>query len=88
MLNDEGVYGLYQSDNIATEDHIYTPLSDAINPKLLKENASECLIHNHRFLTYFVFGVPAQPREDIPELMTDPYTKVYVLDNRTGSWFY
>lgn len=88
VLNNQGVFGMYQSNNIATEDHIYTPMSDAINPRLLLENASHFMIHNHRFLTYFVVPIPAQPREDIPELYTDPYTKIYVLDNRTGSWFY
>ena len=74
----DGIFALKQLKNVQSSDRISEPISDNINKRWLKESKSAidtCQTINRLYWTYFV-------------LKERDVTKVYLLDNRTQSWFY
>lgn len=78
QISYDGVFTLNQLKNVQSNDRICVSLTEAINKKWLSE--SDALIDNALTLnrlnwTYVI-------------LRDDEITKVYLLDNRTSSWYY
>ena len=74
----DGIYALNQLHNVQSSDRIATLLSENINKKWLQESKDiidNCQTINRLYWTYFV-------------LKEKELTKIYLLDNRTSSWFY
>jgi hypothetical protein len=74
----DGIFALNQLKNVQSSDRVAMLISDKINKKWLKESKSaidNCKTINRLYWTYFV-------------LMYKGLTKIYLLDNRTQSWFY
>ena len=74
----DGIFALKQLRNVQSSDRISELISDNINKRWLKESKSAidtCQTINRLYWTYFV-------------LKERDVTKVYLLDNRTQSWFY
>ena len=74
----DGVYGLKQLTNVYASDRISELMSEAITKKWTDEDQSvirQAKTINRLYWTYFVL-----PYEDV--------TKIYLLDNRTTSWYY
>lgn len=88
LVSYNGIYALNQLENVQSSDRITTLISEAMNPKWLKESSSDidkCLVLNRLYWTYFIL-----PHKKIPNSLSkdSDYTKIYLLDNRTQSWFY
>lgn len=83
-----GIYALNQLENVQSSDRITTLINEHINPNWLKERKEDidgCITLNRLYWTYFIL-----PHKQIKNSLvkdTD-YTKIYLLDNRTQSWFY
>ena len=74
----DGIFALNQLKNVQSSDRISVLISDNINKEWLKEKkeaVDSCQTINRLYWTYFV-------------LKYEDLTKVYLLDNRTSSWFY
>jgi hypothetical protein len=72
----DGIYGLYQQQNVLNLDHIFTPMSEAIIVKWWDfPNKTDFKIANVKYWTYFYNIV-------------DSKTVMFVLDNRSKSWFH
>lgn len=88
IVSYDGVYALNQLENVQSSDRITTLISEAINPKWLKESKSDvdaCLTLNRLYWTYFILP----HKKEFNGFTKDTnHTKIYLLDNRTGSWFY
>lgn len=74
----DGIYGLKQLTNVYATDRISESLSDAIAVKWLKEDKS--VIRNAKTINRLYWTYVILPYNDL--------TKTYLLDNRTGAWFY
>lgn len=72
----DGIYGLYQQQNVLNLDHVFTPMSQAINVKWWEfVDKKDFKVANVKYWTYFYSH-------------RDGITTMFVLDNRTKSWFY
>ena len=78
QINYDGVYVLRQLENVQSSDRISTLISDAISKKWLKE--SKDAIDNAKTINRLYWTYIA--------LKDENKTKIYLLDNRTTSWFY
>ena len=78
QINYDGIYTLHQLENVQSSDRISVLISDAISKKWLKE--SKTTIDNAKTINrlYWTYVV----------LKDKDKTKIYLLDNRTNSWFY
>ena len=88
LVSHNGIYALNQLENVQSSDRITTLISEAMNPKWLKESQTDidgCLVLNRLYWTYFILPHKKSTNGLIKD---NNYTKVYLLDNRTGSWFY
>lgn len=88
VVSHNGVYALNQLENVQSSDRITTLISEAINPKWLKEpvdDINRCITINRLYWTYFIL-----PHKKITSNIykDKDYTKIYLLDNRTQNWFY
>lgn len=77
QITKNGIYALKQIENIESNSRISELISEPINKKWLQESdyVPQCITMNRLYWTYFI-------------LPYDKYTKVYLLDNRTSSWYY
>jgi hypothetical protein len=85
IVSYDGIYALNQLENVQSGDRITTLISEAINPKWLKESKADidrCLTMNRLYWTYYILPHKRQSGEK------DDCTKVYLLDNRTQQWYY
>ena len=74
----DGVYALKQLTNVYASDRISESISDDIAKMWLNENKEEirnAITLNRLYWTYIILSGPAK-------------SKVYLLDNRSTSWFY
>lgn len=88
LISYNGIYALNQLENVQSSDRITTLIGEAMNPKWLKESSSDidkCLVLNRLYWTYFILPHKKSTNGLIKD---NNHTKVYLLDNRTGSWFY
>lgn len=88
LVSYNGIYALNQLENVQSSDRITTLISEAMNPKWLKESQTDvdcCLVLNRLYWTYFILPHKKSTNGLIKD---NNHTKVYLLDNRTGSWFY
>jgi hypothetical protein len=78
QINSDGIYGLSQLQNVSAVERIADLMSEPINEKWLKEDdvvISNAKTINRLYWTYVI-------------LTYEDKTKVYLLDNRTNSWYY
>lgn len=78
QINNDGVYGLSQVANVSAVERIADLLSEPINERWLNEDdevIKKAQTLNRLYWTYIIL-----PYEKL--------TKVYLLDNRTNSWYY
>lgn len=78
QINYDGIYVLRQLENVQSSDRLSVLISDTISKKWLKE--SKTTIDNAKTINrlYWTYVV----------LKDKDKTKIYLLDNRTNSWFY
>lgn len=78
QISYDGIYVLKQLNNVQSDARISELISEGINKKWLtesKEVIKNCKTINRLYWTYFI-------------LSEKDYSKIYLLDNRTSSWFY
>lgn len=78
QINNDGVYGLSQVSNVSAVERIADLISEPINDRWLNEDdevIKKAQTLNRLYWTYIIL-----PYEKL--------TKVYLLDNRTNSWYY
>jgi hypothetical protein len=78
QINNDGIYGLSQLQNVSAVERIADLMSEPINEKWLKEDdsvISKAITLNRLYWTYIV-------------LPYNQITKIYLLDNRSNSWYY
>lgn len=88
IVSYNGIYALNQLENVQSSDRITALISETMNPKWLKERKEDvdrCITLNRLYWTYFI--LPHKKVSNGIEKDND-YTKIYLLDNRTGMWFY
>lgn len=88
IVSYDGVFALNQLQNVQSSDRITTLISGNVNSSWLKESKSDvssCLTMNRLYWTYFI--LPHKKIKSSTNKDKD-YTKIYLLDNRTQSWFY
>lgn len=78
QINYDGIYGLSQLSNVSAVERVADLLSEPINERWLKEN--DAVIKNAQTLNRLYWTYVILPYTDV--------TKVYLLDNRTNSWYY
>ena len=80
QITRDGVYGLKQLTNVFASDRISELMSEPITQKWKNESAEvieQLKTLNNLYWTYFV--LPYKDKQ---------MTKIYLLDNRTSSWYY
>ena len=80
QITKDGIYALNQLKNVQSSDRISVLISEKINQKWLDEldeSIYNCKTLNRLYWTYFILN---DEKHKI--------TKVYLLDNRTSSWYY
>lgn len=78
QISYDGIYALRQLTNVQSSGRISELISEGINKKWLKESKEiikNCKTINRLYWTYFI-------------LSEKDYSKIYLLDNRTQSWYY
>ena len=92
QISYDGVYGLKQLANVYASDRISELLSEAITSKWLTEDKTvirNMLTLNRLYWTYFILPYDKLIKyENGIKKETTNITKIYLLDNRTASWFY
>jgi hypothetical protein len=80
QITRDGIFALNQLKNVQSSDRISVLISEHINKKWLAENDEliyNCKTLNRLYWTYFILS------DDKLKI-----TKIYLLDNRTSSWYY
>lgn len=80
QINNDGVYGLSQLSNVSSTERIADLMSEPINERWL--NIDDALITNAQTLNRLYWTYIILPDVD------NERTMVYLLDNRTNSWYY
>ena len=80
QINNDGVYGLSQVSNVSATERIADLMSGPINERWL--DIPDNFITNAKTLNRLYWTYIIIPREDLSK------TTVYLLDNRTNSWYY
>ena len=78
QINYDGIYGLSQLQNVSAVERIADLMSEPINDRWLNEDdvvIKKAMTLNRLYWTYIIL-----PYESV--------TKIYLLDNRTNSWYY
>ena len=78
QINYDGIYGLSQLQNVSAVERIADLMSEPINDRWLNEDdkvIKKAITLNRLYWTYIIL-----PYDDV--------TKIYLLDNRTNSWYY
>lgn len=78
QINYDGVYGLSQLSNVSATERIADLMSRPINQRWL--DIPDTLIKNAKTLNRLYWTYIIIPDND--------YTQIYLLDNRTNSWYY
>lgn len=78
QINYDGIYGLSQLQNVSSTERIADLLSEPINERWLRED--DTVIKNAKTLNRLYWTYIILPYSDL--------TKIYLLDNRTNSWYY
>lgn len=78
QINYDGIYGLSQLQNVSSTERIADLLSEPINERWLRED--DMVIKNAKTLNRLYWTYIILPYSD--------FTKIYLLDNRTNSWYY
>lgn len=78
QINYDGIYGLSQLKNVSAVERIADLMSEPINERWLNED--DKVIKNAQTLNRLYWTYVILPCDD--------KTKVYLLDNRTNSWYY
>ena len=78
QINNDGIYGLSQLQNVSAVERIADLMSEPINEKWLKED--DVVISNAKTINRLYWTYVILPYED--------KTEVYLLDNRSNSWYY
>lgn len=78
QINYDGIYGLSQLKNVSAIERIADLMSEPINERWLNED--DKVIKNAQTLNRLYWTYVILPYDD--------KTKVYLLDNRTNSWYY
>ena len=80
QINSDGIFGLSQLSNVSATERIADLMSEPINERWLKLDDSlveKTMTLNRLYWTYVI----------IPDEL-DRCTMIYLLDNRTNSWYY
>lgn len=80
QITRDGIFALNQLKNVQSSDRISVLISEKINKKWLAEKDEliyNCKTLNRLYWTYFILS------DDTLKI-----TKIYLLDNRTSSWYY
>lgn len=81
QIDYKGIFTIQQTENVVSEANVVTPITNAIMRKWMKESeTSRNMVENTRTMNYLYWTYFL--------LDTGTNTKIYVLDNRTLSWFY
>lgn len=78
QINYDGIYGLSQLQNVSAVERIADLMSESINDRWLNEDdkvIKKAMTLNRLYWTYIIL-----PYDDV--------AKIYLLDNRTNSWYY
>lgn len=78
QINNDGIYGLSQLQNVSAVERIADLMSEPINDRWLNED--DKVIRNAKTLNRLYWTYIILPYESV--------TKIYLLDNRTNSWYY
>jgi hypothetical protein len=80
QINNDGIYGLSQIANVSAVERIADLMSESINERWL--NIDDKLISNIKTLNRLYWTYIIIPDEK------NSHTMIYLLDNRTNSWYY
>ena len=80
QINNDGIYGLSQLSNVSATERIADLMSEPINERWL--DIDDKLISNIKTVNRLYWTYIIIPDEK------NSYTMIYLLDNRTNSWYY
>lgn len=86
QINNDGVYGLSQASNVSAVERIADLMSEPINDRWLNEDdevIKKAQTLNRLYWTYIILPYTKESKVDPRDVC-----KVYLLDNRTNSWYY
>lgn len=86
QINNDGVYGLSQVSNVSAVERIADLMSEPINDRWLNEDdevIKKAQTLNRLYWTYIILPYTKESKVDPRDVC-----KVYLLDNRTNSWYY
>ena len=86
QINNDGVYGLSQVSNVSAVERIADLMSEPINDRWLNEDDTiikKAMTLNRLYWTYIILPYTKDNKTDPRDV-----TKIYLLDNRTNSWYY
>ena len=86
QINYDGIYGLSQVSNVSAVERIADLMSEPINDRWLNEDdevIKKAQTLNRLYWTYIILPYTKESKVDSRDVC-----KVYLLDNRTNSWYY
>lgn len=86
QINYDGIYGLSQVSNVSATERIADLMSGSINDRWLNEDdevIKKAQTLNRLYWTYIILPYTKESKVDPRDVC-----KVYLLDNRTNSWYY
>ena len=86
QINYDGIYGLSQVSNVSATERIADLMSGSINDRWLNEDdevIKKAQTLNRLYWTYIILPYTKESKVDSRDVC-----KVYLLDNRTNSWYY
>lgn len=86
QINNDGIYGLSQVANVSAVERIADLMSEPINDRWLNEDDTvikKAMTLNRLYWTYIILPYTKDNKTDPRDV-----TKIYLLDNRTNSWYY
>lgn len=86
QINYDGIYGLSQLQNVSAVERIADLMSEPINDRWLNEDDKvirKAKTLNRLYWTYIILPYTKENSVDSRDV-----TKIYLLDNRTNSWYY
>ena len=86
QINYDGIYGLSQVSNVSAVERIADLMSGSINDRWLNEDnevIKKAQTLNRLYWTYIILPYTKESKVDPRDVC-----KVYLLDNRTNSWYY
>ena len=86
QINNDGIYGLSQVANVSAVERIADLMSEPINDRWLNEDDAvieKAMTLNRLYWTYIILPYDKTSKVDPRDV-----AKIYLLDNRTNSWYY